>query len=147
MSTAFLLTLCVMSEAHTLTPLEKSINPSMQHTAWVAEKWSIQDKNFVIIETQVKRKVEMSHDTVALASMYGKLFQKNPKDAFLLFKWGLATFYVAETKQMTWFPKDSDLLLGYLDTVPSPHSLQYDRMRFLVQSRFRGEGFVTTPRP
>ena len=115
-----------------------------QRTGWVFEKWSANDKVFPLINKQLQKKILASHDAVSITAAYGELFKKTPKSTVLLFKWGMSTYYASKTKSSTWFPTDSDLLLTSLDVIPSPHSFQYDRMRFLIQSHFRGEDFLKT---
>lgn len=130
--------------AQAALPLGNGAISEQERTAWVSEKWSSSDKAFVLAKKQIQQKVQSSKDKIALAATYRELFKKSPKSSVLLFKWGMSTFYASKTKPSTWSPEEIYFLLTSLDTVPSPHSLQYDRMRFLLQSHFRGEGFLKT---
>lgn len=127
----------------TATPSAMAVSSATpMHTLWAAEKWTDNDKPFIVAKQGIEKKLKANYDPLKLAAKYEAQVEQKPNDPIPVFGWGLSLFYASKVKPRTWEPSIRLKMLRALDSTPSPHSMQYDRMRFLVQSHFLGEFFL-----
>ena len=104
--------------------------------AWISEQWTGEEKPFRIIRATIDATLTSGIKPEALISKYKIASERSPSDPKALFRWGY-TAYQAATQP----GKTNSEGLGQLTQVRqdfpfahSPHTYEYDRLRFLVQS-------------
>jgi len=121
--------------------------PTVSHNerrsdAWLSEPWTNNDRQFASARLGIQKLVKNGFDPSALAKKYAVIAQKNPANSLLIFRWGLATDYAAHDQNIVWEPPYYRQLLLDMAAVQSPHSREFARMRFLIESRFTGETYL-----
>ena len=138
---AMLLILSLSTIEAIAAPLPPTISPTingLSQNVWLTERWTAKEQPFISARKNIETTVRAKHNVALLAAKYAALAQKYPTNSLYMFRWGLATYYVAQNENITWKPPIVERLLSRLSTFPSPHSAQFARMRFLIETRYIG---------
>lgn len=122
--------------------IAQNIQKDSRSEGWLSEPWTGDETHFLTARSETEKLLRNGYDSKALAKKYALRAQKHPTSPLLVFRWGLATYYAAQKESDVWEPPYRQALLATLSTVPSPHSREFARMRFLIESRFLGETYL-----
>ncbi|MGI4787558.1 MAG: hypothetical protein ACRYFS_01765 [Janthinobacterium lividum] len=108
----------------------------LSQNTWLTEAWTAKERPFVLARRSLEATIQSQHNALQLATALEASATKHPKYAVLLFRWGLATYYASQSRNIVWKPPMIDRLLAALDEFPSPHSAEFMRMRFLIEAHY-----------
>ena len=102
--------------------------------AWTQDAWTADEKPFQSARVALVMAQQQHKDMLALAKQYGAAAKKRPNDALAVFKWGCAAWLAYNYGLNT--AANAALFEAYnaLERTPSPHSYQYDRLRYLIDA-------------
>lgn len=116
-------------------PPKKQI-PYVPHTqfAWTQEAWTADEKPFQSVRVALVMAQQQHKNMLAQAKQYGATAKKKPNDALAVFKWGYAAWLASNYG--TNHAANAELFdaNNALTKTPSPHSYQYDRLRYLIDA-------------
>ena len=105
--------------------------------AWTTEAWTADEKPYQAERIAIAIAQRQGKNMLALAKQYGAAAKAKPKsDALAVFRWGYAAWLAYDYGNGNNTPAAYELFDANkaLETTPSPHSYQYDRLRFLIEA-------------
>ena len=102
--------------------------------AWTQDAWTADEKPFQSARVALVMAQQQHKDMLALAKQYGLAAKKKPSDALTAFKWGYAVWLAYNYGINTAANAELFDACNALERTPSPHSYQYDRLRYLIDA-------------
>ncbi len=101
---------------------------------WMEEKWNSDEATYQKLRTATEKDKREGKLTSDMIEGYRLLHEKKRKDPIALYQWGYASFEATQVN-----PPISQVQLVSpmaFEEAPSPHTYEYDRLRFLVWAHY-----------
>ena len=121
-------TLCSPALAEPANNLRQQGNSSRWQ--WIEEKWNGDEAAYQKLRTTIEKNKKDDKLTSDVIEKYKLLHEKKRTDPIALYQWGYASFEATQSNP----PIFQAQLVSptAFEEAPSPHTYQYDRLRFLV---------------
>lgn len=117
-------------------------HPMASPWQWTEEKWSGDEEAYQKLRTTVDDNKAVGKLTLETIERYKILHEKKPSDTLALFQWSYASFQATQSN-----PPISQKQLPaphIFEEAPSPHTYEYDRLRFLVWAHYTPDARLQT---
>lgn len=122
------LTLCALALAEPVNNLGPQGGASRWQ--WMDEKWNGDEANYQKLHVAIERNKKAGKLTSDIIEKYRLLHEKKPTDPIDLYQWVYASFEATQSNPPVF---QAQLVSpGAFEEAPSPHTYEYDRLRFLV---------------
>lgn len=138
-----LLSICFVAlwssfEAQAQTKPQSNMDLSAFSTAkswtWTTATWSPNDQTFQRAYQQVNARLASSSNKAKVVLVYKKLWQKQKTQPIAFFRYAQSAYTTLPTEQNALY-RQLQLLSADFDSLPSPRSYAYSRLRFLIEVR------------
>lgn len=128
-------TLAVCAVAPATAASKNSESPSIaSQWKWVAEDWTGDEAPYQKLRTAIDGSKSSGKLTSETIKKYKVLHEKKPNDAVALYGWTYASFQATQSNPP--IPQQQIVAPSAFNEAPSPHTYEYDRLRFLVWAHY-----------
>lgn len=121
---------------------QKKISDALGNDAWVYTEWTRNDGPYAATRAQIERAFSTGTQPQVTVSQYEAAAKREPNNAFAQFAWAYAvrlatkspSFHISNVQDLVFSANVA------LAEAPSPHTYDYDRLRYLLWIQFGGGG-------
>lgn len=144
MTLMYLCLLLIVSGSHLFAQTNKQVysQTGVSHWQWVEEDWTGDDALYQKLRADIDRSKRNGDLTTETISKYKNIHQKKTNDPVSLFRWAYASFQATQSNPPA---AQKQVVAPYdFDEAPSPHTYEYDRLRFLVWAHYNSDVHLQT---
>ena len=118
--------------------LAQKLPAYLESTYWMREKWVGDDKPYQDVTKSIDAAVAHGKSPETLAAEYYQAYQKNKYDQMTVFRLAYASLAAVRKNSSFTSHPEWTAACNAMPSVPSPHTYEFDRLHFLVDSRELG---------
>lgn len=101
---------------------------------WTEEEWTGNEAPYQELRNSIDSNKSQGKLKPEMIENYKALHQKKSDDPLAVFRWGYASFQATQSNPPV--PQKQLVAPNAFDTIPSPHTYEYTRLRFLVGAHY-----------